>query len=90
MKSRKVNHWNYIRSKIKRQFEIWNIKSCEVCGGTFALSFAHRYKRRFITDDSELRVVVLLCQVHHAELEVLPHEEMFQRISELIEQREER
>lgn len=86
-RGRKARHWDAIRKTIKAEFERDGITSCEVCGSTFALSFAHRLKRRFITDDSELRRVALLCQKHHDELEYSGHENMYQRITEIIQAR---
>lgn len=52
------------------------------------LSFAHRYKRRFITTDEELRVVALLCQKHHEEIEFSGHDEMYEAITAIINSRE--
>lgn len=79
---------------IEDEFQRNNITRCERCGGTFALSFAHRVKRRFITTDEELRTVALLCQQCHAWAEYGDrdnpgtHERMYDIISGLIERRQ--
>lgn len=83
----RVTLWNKIRAKLKDEFERMGLTACEVCGGTFALSFAHRYKRRFIHDEKELATVALLCQKHHEELEHSGHEKMFEGITRIIEKR---
>lgn len=83
----KVNHWNYIRTKLKTQFESMGITYCEKCGTRNGLTFAHRLKRRFITDDTELMTVALLCLRCHQEVEQLPHQQMFEQITEVIENR---
>jgi hypothetical protein len=72
---------------LKKEFEAMGITRCEVCQGTFALSFAHRSKRRFITDGEELRVVALLCQIHHDEIEHSGHEQMKLAIDKIISSR---
>jgi hypothetical protein len=79
-----------VRSKLKRQFERWQITVCEMCGSGLYLGFAHRRKRRFITDDDELTQVALLCVTCHERIEHSSHEEMFEAITSLIEQRESR
>ncbi len=84
----KQTKWHNARRKLKIQFEAMNVTRCEICGGTFALSFAHRYKRRFILTDDELMTVALLCQQCHERIEHSGHENMYRRITEIIEQRE--
>ena len=84
---RTVAQWNRIRAKLKQTFERQGITRCEVCGSTFALSFAHRLKRRFITTEDELHTVALLCQKHHEELEHSGHERMYDAITAIIEAR---
>lgn len=87
-KGKKSAIWDRVRASLKLQFSEWGIQSCEVCGGTFALSFAHRLKRRLITDDAEMRMVALLCHKHHEELEFSGHDNMFQKITDIIEKRD--
>ena len=84
---RKTKQWNNTRRQLKKEFEQKGITFCEVCGSNFGLSFAHRQKRRFITEDTELKTVALLCIPCHQSIEQLPHSEMFKQITEIIEQR---
>jgi preprotein translocase subunit SecA len=84
---KKGQAWAKARAKLKIQFERMGITACEICSSTFALSFAHRLKRRFITTEDELMTVALLCQKHHEEIEHSGHENMFDRITKIIEQR---
>lgn len=85
---KKIKAWNKARREIKHEFENLNITTCEVCGTDNNLSFAHRVKRRFITDEKELKTVALLCIFHHEQIENAGHEIMFNRINEIIEKRE--
>lgn len=85
---KKTNRWNYVRQQLKTEFTRKGIYFCEICGTTEALSMAHRLKRRFITDDQELRTVAILCLRDHEIIEKLPHQEMFDRITEIIQNRE--
>ena len=86
--------WTRIRKILKYEFEQAGITSCELCGSTFALSFAHRVKRRFITTEDEMRVCALLCQECHnwteygTKDEPGTHERMKRIIDEIIERRE--
>lgn len=90
---RKVDAWAKVRSELKAEFERNGVTRCEMCGRTSSLSFAHRLKRRFITDDDELRMVALLCMDDadqrgcHNKLEHGGHEAMFEAITEIIEAR---
>lgn len=63
------------------------ITRCELCGGTFGLSFAHSKKRRFIQTDEDWYEVALLCQKCHETVEFAGHEEMYRAIREIIERR---
>ncbi len=51
------------------------------------LSFSHRKKRRFITDDAELKTVALLCIPCHTKIEHKPHEEMYEIVTDIINKR---
>lgn len=84
----RLKKWKRLLPKLKARFEAIGIQSCEVCRSTFALSFAHRLKRRFIHSDEELSRVALLCQMHHEQLEHSGHEKMFKTITKIIKQRE--
>lgn len=84
----KAKDWDRERAKLKVQFERQGITRCESCNGSFALSFAHRYKRRFITTLEELRVCVLLCQSCHHKIEYSGHENMLNAVNALIEKRD--
>lgn len=85
----KVSHWNYIRGQIKKDFLRMGVTRCEICNAAFPLSFAHRYKRRFITDDQELRMVALLCNADHERIEHSGHDAMYAAITKIIEARNE-
>lgn len=79
--------WDRTRAKLKRQFFEMNIVRCEKCGSGFNLSFAHRLKRRFITDEAELMTVALLCVPCHTGIEHSGHERMYKAITALINNR---
>lgn len=85
---RTVAQWSAIKKELKAEFDRLNIRHCEKCG-TFSppLDFAHRYKRRFITDESELRKVALLCRKDHNDLEHGGHTRMYVEISNIIQNR---
>lgn len=86
----KVSHWNYIRTLVKKDFDRKGIRHCEQCGSTSFLTFAHRLKRRFIKDDHELRYgLALLCVTDHQKLEAMPHEQMYEAITAIIDNRRE-
>jgi hypothetical protein len=86
----KASVWNRVRAKLKKKFLAAGITFCEMCGRHDYLSFAHRYKRRFITDETELEMVALLCMDGpdwkgcHNKLEHSPHETMYKTITEII------
>jgi phage terminase large subunit GpA-like protein len=89
-RGKKVKAWDDTRRKLKREFFKNGIVRCEMCGSSEMLSFAHRRKRRFITDEKELATVALLCLRHHDEIERKSHEEMYRIITEIIKSRETR
>ena len=84
---KKTALWEKTRRELKREFEAQGIVRCEVCGIDSGLSFAHSRKRRFISTTAELKEVALLCLVHHAQIERLSHEEMFEKVNEIIANR---
>jgi hypothetical protein len=83
----KTADWVKARAKIKREFEAMGITRCEQCNSGMFLSFAHRYKRRFITTEDELRTVALLCTPCHTVIEHSGHEQMFDAINAIINRR---
>jgi hypothetical protein len=85
-RGRKRRAWDRARAKLKKQFFEKGITYCEQCGDHFNLSFAHRLKRRFITTDTELMTVALLCIPCHQKIEVNP--DMFQIITNIIHNRQ--
>lgn len=84
----KVAKWNAVRAKLKVEFERKGITRCEMCGIGMFLGFAHRYKRRFITTEDELRICALLCVTCHEKIEYNGHENMKQAIDGIIAGRE--
>lgn len=85
----KTQQWANARRQLKVQFENLGLTRCERCNGNFALSFAHRVKRRFITTAEELMTVALLCQKCHEQIEFSGHENMRIAIDAIIEKRNE-
>ncbi|MBX3288328.1 MAG: hypothetical protein KF855_03190 [Acidobacteria bacterium] len=83
----RAKKWKSLLPKLKKKFEAAGITRCEVCRGAFALGFAHRYKRRFITTMEELETVALLCVGCHEQVEHSGRENMYERITEIIERR---
>jgi len=45
IESGRVQAWNKIRAKLKKEFQEKGITRCEMCGSDNFLSFAHRKKR---------------------------------------------
>ena len=82
----KVAKWNAVRAKIKKRFERMGVTRCEICNAAFPLGFAHRRKRRHITDENELRVVALLCNPCHETIEY--GGDMFNQINAIIDARQ--
>lgn len=87
-KGKKTRAWEATRRNLKVRFEAAGITRCELCGGTFALSWGHRYKRRFITTQEELETVALLDQACHTRIEAMSHAEMKRIVDEIIAARE--
>lgn len=83
----RAKKWKALLPKLKKRFEAAGITRCEICGGTFALGFAHRYKRRFISTVEELEKTALLCVKCHEEAEHSGHENMYERITSIIDNR---
>lgn len=92
-RSKKVDAWAKVRAELKKEFYDKGITQCEGCGFGTALSFAHRLKRRYITDETELRQVALLCMdigEHrgcHNRLEHGDKQVMYDTITAIIEAR---
>lgn len=74
-KGKKTLAWDRIRSKLKKQFERWEITSCELrlsgCQVNNFLGFAHIDKRRNLKPE-ELTAVVLCCVNCHEKVEYNP------------------
>lgn len=84
---KRTDKWNRVRAKLKKKFEAMGITRCELCFGTFGLSFAHAKKRRFITEDADWEDVALLCQPCHEKIEFSGHEQMEEAIRQIIDSR---
>lgn len=76
-----------MRAKLKKRFEAAGITRCEMCNGSFALSFAHSKKRRFIYTDDDWEEVALLCQTCHDRIEHSGHDNMYNSVMEVIRNR---
>lgn len=85
---KKGQAWNRVRTKVKKKFFDSGITRCEMCGTDNFLSFAHRLKRRFITNDEELATVALLCIPCHEKVERSP--DMYELITAIIQSRSKR
>lgn len=79
--------WTKARAKLKAAFATAGITRCEVCGSSFALSFAHSMSRRFITCDREMMEVALLCASHHAQCDDHGHACMMKFVKDIIADR---
>ncbi len=86
----KTKQWNDDRQLLKVAFYKVGIINCEikrkVCWKNTALGFAHLKKRRKLTKEDLLKVV-LGCNPCHSEIEVLPVEEMEKILQEIIDNR---
>jgi hypothetical protein len=76
----KTRAWERVRRALKVEFTAMGIQTCELrfpgCLFDDNLSFAHRMKRRFITTDEEMRVVILCCVPCHTTIELQSHATM--------------
>ncbi len=85
----KTNTWEIIRKALVARFAAVGITRCELqwhnCFESNFLSFAHRKKRRYITDQTELETVALLCQSCHQLVEY--RKDMFEIIDNIITKR---
>lgn len=83
MKRTAINRKAYIINR--KQFLDKGITRCESCGTTYALTIAHRKKRRHYRTLEELtdwNEIILLCQPEHMEIEKDPQKtrELFARL----------
>lgn len=85
-RGKRVDQWDRIRKVLKVQFERAGITRCEMCGSSYALGFAHRKPRRYC-DESELAIVVLLCNECHRKVDSCGHENMKNMVEGLIAKR---
>lgn len=81
--------WDRLRAKLKIEFAAMGLTFCESCGSNWNLRFCHRLKRRFITTESELRTVALLCEKCDTELEYSGHTNLYEKITAIIDRRDE-
>lgn len=86
-RGKKSREWDKVRARVKKEFFEAGRTFCELCGSTFDLTFAHRLKRRFINDPQELATVALLCLTCHQQIEILPHDEMYRIVTNIVEKR---
>lgn len=84
---KRLNNWTKTRAKIKLDFEKKGITYCEMCGARNFLSFAHSKKRSDIKTQKDMEQVVLLCQKCHHSIEYIGHQEMYDAIIEIINNR---
>lgn len=89
-KKSKMKEWEDARKELKIEFEAKGITSCELglpgCMRDNFLTFAHAKKRRKL-EDGELKVVALLCQNCHNEIEYLPAAKMEAIVMNIINNR---
>lgn len=83
-RGRKTLEWERVRRDLKREFEAQGITRCERCNSDYNMGFAHRLKRRYIDNESELRCCALLCFECHQRWEEYGHERMFNLVTETI------
>jgi CO dehydrogenase/acetyl-CoA synthase beta subunit len=84
---KRTEKWNRVKNKLKAKFEAAGIMRCELCYGTFGLAFAHSKKRRFIQTDEDWEEVALLCQPCHEKIEFSGHDNMYEAIRNIIDNR---
>lgn len=89
-KGKKTKAWERSRQKLKKEFLEKGITTCEIrmygCFNDNFLGFAHIDKRRFLTDE-ELMKVVLACQPCHDIVERWPREKMREFLENIIKNR---
>lgn len=87
----KTKDWERVRRELKCEFRARGITECELqfpgCWRDEGLTFAHRRKRRHITDEAELRRVALACLPCHTVAELQGEAKMFRLINSVIERR---
>jgi hypothetical protein len=87
---KKTDEWEQARKELKKVFEANGVMSCELhldgCWNKNALGFAHIDKRRNLSPD-ELNSVVLACNPCHEKVERLPHLEMREVLTKIIDSR---
>lgn len=68
----KTSEWIKARKRLVKEFSDRGITTCELCGGTFALSFHHIDKRSSGKAKNTFDGVRLLCAQCHADVEYDP------------------
>lgn len=80
-----------MNKRLKARSEALGITSCELkeegCLRTWALSWAHSKKSRFIVTDEDWMEAVLACPHCHAKIEAMSHDEMYAKVTEAIARR---
>lgn len=78
--------------RLKKMAEEKGIRSCELklegCLKTWALSWGHSKKSRFIVTEEDWLEAALVCPSCHAKQESLPHAEGYAMIMEAINKRD--
>jgi hypothetical protein len=71
----RIHKWVESKKKLKKLFWDSRIVKCEICGGTFGLSFHHLHKRVWYYEKAREKLlgdfnqVLLVCAKCHQELE---------------------
>lgn len=92
VKNKKVKEWDAARKDTKELFVEAGITTCEfkldgICMPTFALGFAHEYKRKDLPP-GQINRVALACGACHEHIDYhLPKEKMFEIVNKVIESR---
>lgn len=80
-----------MNARLKKMAEAKGIHQCEVrldgCLKTWALTWAHSKKSRFIVTDDEWMEAALACVHCHDKIEAMPHDQMYKIVTEAINNR---
>lgn len=94
VKQKKTKAWEKGRSDLKAIFRDNGVTSCEGnfvknCRKTNFLTFAHKDKRRNLTDEEiiDKDSVALLCQPCHEYIERMPHLKMRAIVEKIVKER---
>jgi hypothetical protein len=88
---KKTREWNRVRRQLKCQFVGMGVTTCELnlpgCMVDNGLGFAHALKRRHITNDEDMRRVILACNFCHNVLELNGEAKMSRIVDSIITKR---